>query len=103
MPLAEMRLPRRRSIVSSRPSTTGPAGMRVVISKPSSKRDAARLLPPDRAVEHAMVVDEAPLPAQPHDPQQARHGALARGQDRADQQHPSVVPGSLLQEQRREG
>jgi hypothetical protein len=76
--------------------------MRVVISKPNSKRDAARLLQ-HRAVKHAMVVDEAPLPAQPHDPQQARHGALARGQDRADQQHPSVVPGSLLQEQRREG
>jgi hypothetical protein len=36
MPLAAMRLPRRRSIMSSIPSTTGPFGAKVVISKSSS-------------------------------------------------------------------
>ena len=50
-----------------------------------------------------MVVGEPPLPAEPRDPQEAGHRALARRQDGADQQHLGMAPGSLLQEQRREG
>jgi hypothetical protein len=57
---------------------------------------------PDRAVEHAVIVDEATLPAQPHDPQQARHRAPAGRQDGADQQFLGVPPRPLLHEHRRE-
>jgi hypothetical protein len=58
---------------------------------------------PDSTVEHAVIVDEAALPAQPRDAQQARHGALAGCQDGAHQQHFSMPPRSLLHEHRREG
>ena len=41
---------------------------------------------PRRAVEHAMIVLELRLGAQAHHAQRCRHGALARSQDRANQQ-----------------
>jgi hypothetical protein len=58
---------------------------------------------PGRAVEHAMVVGEPPLPAEPGDPQQACHRALAGGEDGAGQQQLGATPGPLLPEHRREG
>src|SRR3954465_5186448 len=42
MPLALIRLPRRRSIVSSMPSSTGPLGAKAAIRRPSSRRAAVR-------------------------------------------------------------
>jgi hypothetical protein len=39
---------------------------------------------PGHAVEHPVVVGEPPLPAEPGDPQQAGHGALAGREDGAD-------------------
>jgi len=69
-----------------------------------AEQDArCRTAAPGSTVEHAVEVDEASLPAQPRDAQQARHGALAGRQDRADQQHLGVAPRSLLHEHRREG
>jgi len=56
---------------------------------------------PGGAVEHAMVVDEAPLPGEPGDPQQAGHRALPGRQDGADQQHLGMPP-TPLEGQRRE-
>jgi hypothetical protein len=53
------------------------------------------------AVEDAMVVGEPPLPGEPGDPQDAGHGALARRQDGADQQHLGMLPAPL-EEQRGE-
>src|SRR3954463_4702622 len=50
-----------------------------------------------------MVVGEPPLPAEPGDPQEAGHRALARRQDGTDQQQLGVAPRPLLQEHRREG
>lgn len=58
---------------------------------------------PDRTVEDTMVVGEPPFPAEPGDPQQAGHGALAGGEHSADQQQLGPTPGSLLQEHRDEG
>jgi hypothetical protein len=55
---------------------------------------------PGGAVEHAVVVDEPPLPAEPADAQDAGHRALARHQDGADQQHLGVPPGVLAEERR---
>ena len=89
-----MRLPRRRSIVSSMASTTGPLGAKAAISSPSSRRAAAAGIP-RRAVEHPMVVGEPPLTAEACDTQEARHGAPAGGQNGADQQQLGMAPGSL--------
>src|SRR4051794_41697834 len=50
-----------------------------------------------------MVVGEPPLPAEPGDPQDAGHRALAGRQDGTDQQQLGVAPRPLLQEHRREG
>ena len=58
---------------------------------------------PDGTVEDAMVVGEPPFPAEAGDPQQAGDGALAGGEDGADQQQLGMAPGSLLQEHRGEG
>jgi hypothetical protein len=58
---------------------------------------------PRSPVKHPMVVGESPFPAEPRDPQQAGHGALARGEDGADQQQLGVAPGPLLHEDWREG
>jgi hypothetical protein len=55
-------------------------------------------LAPARAIENAMVVDEPALAAQPSDPQQAGHGALARRKDRPDQQHLGVPPATVAEE-----
>lgn len=57
---------------------------------------------PGRAVQHAVVVHEPPLARQAGDTQDARHRALARGQDGAGQQHLSVAP-TALKEQGRKG
>jgi hypothetical protein len=43
------------------------------------------------------------FPAEPGDPQQAGHHALARGKDGADQQQLGVVPRPLLQAYRGKG
>jgi len=48
-----------------------------------------------------MIVDEPSLAREAHDAQKAGHGALARRQDGAGQQHFSVPP-TPLKEQRRE-
>src|SRR4051812_3082384 len=50
-----------------------------------------------------MGVGEPPLPAEPGDPQEAGHRALARRQDGTDKQQLGVAPRPLLQEHRREG
>jgi len=55
---------------------------------------------PGRAVQHAVVVDEPPLARQASDPQNAGHGATARRQDGAGQQHLGV-PSAALKEQGR--
>jgi hypothetical protein len=55
---------------------------------------------PGGAVQHAMVVGEPPFAAESSDPEDAGHGALARRQDRPDQQHLGVSPAPL-EEQRR--
>src|SRR3954451_15802879 len=97
-----MRLPRRRSIVSPMPSSTGPLGAKTAIRRPSSRRAAARASP-SGPVEHPMVVGESPFPAEARDSQEAGHGALTRGEDGADQQQLGVPPSPLLHEDRREG
>jgi hypothetical protein len=53
---------------------------------------------PGGAVEHAMVVDEPPLPTEPGHPQDAGHRALPWNQDGADQQHLSMPPCELAKE-----
>src|SRR3712207_1914491 len=58
---------------------------------------------PGSAVENPMVVGEPPFPAEPRDPQEAGHGALARGENGADQQQLGMAPCSLLPEHRSEG
>src|SRR3712207_7306892 len=45
---------------------------------------------PGGAVEHAMVVDKPPLPAEPAHPQDAGHRALPRDQNGADQDRKST-------------
>ena len=101
MPLALMRLPRRRSTVSSMPSTTGPAGEggNQEFQQQVGRRESV----PGGAAEHAMVVDEPSLPVEPNDPQQAGHRALAGREYGTDQQPFGMAPRSLLQEHRCEG
>ena len=48
---------------------------------------------PHRPIEHLVVAGVVALVAAAHDAQCRRHGALARGQDRADQQHLGFPPG----------
>jgi hypothetical protein len=55
---------------------------------------------PCGAVQHAMVVHEPPLAAEPGDPEDAGHGALARYQDGPDQQHLGVPPTPFAEERR---
>jgi hypothetical protein len=55
---------------------------------------------PGGAVQHAMVVGEPPLAAEPGDPEDAGHGASAGRQDRPDQQHLGVPPTPLAEERR---
>jgi len=74
MPLA-VRLPRRRSIVSSRPRRTGPLGEGV--EQKAQQHAPGRASAPGSAVEHAMVVGESPLAGEPGNPQQAGDCALA--------------------------
>ena len=57
---------------------------------------------PGRPFEHRMAAGVAPVVAAAYDPERRRHGALARGQDRAYQQH-SCFPLSRTAEQRYEG
>ena len=54
---------------------------------------------PHRPVEHLVVAGVIPVVAQPHDAERRGHGALARGQDRADQQQ-LCLPPSWAGEQR---
>lgn len=42
-----------------------------------------------------MDVDEVPVARMARDPQDVRHGALTRDQDRADQQKPGMAPGAV--------
>ena len=59
----------------------------------STSQDASRLTGrPHRPIEHLMIAGVGALVAAAHDAQR-RHGALARGQYRADQQHLSFPPG----------
>ena len=52
------------------------------------QQDAGRLTGrPHRPIEHLMVTGVVLVVAQSHDPQGRGDGALARGQDRAHQQH----------------
>ena len=55
---------------------------------------------PGGAVQHAMVVGEPPLAAEPGDPEDAGHGALARRQNGPDQQHLRMPPTALAEERR---
>jgi len=55
---------------------------------------------PGGAVQHAVVVDEPPLPAEPADAQNAGHRALPWHQVGADQEHLGVPPTPLLEERR---
>ena len=57
---------------------------------------------PHRPIEHLVVTGVVALVATAHDPQRRRHGALSRGQDRADQQQLGFLPG-WTGEQRSEG
>src|SRR5215208_3897298 len=79
-----MRLPRRRSMVASRPRITGPRGTKASSSNPSSTRAAAR-----------------PLQAKPGNPENAGHRAPARRQDGSDQQHLGMAPTPLEKERRK--
>src|ERR687893_834604 len=99
MPLAPMRLPRRRSMVSSRPSSTGPFGAKASSNSPSSTRAAARP-PPGGGFGRGVVFRKPPLPAEPGDPEDAGHRAPARRQDGPDQQHLGVPPTPLAKKRR---
>jgi hypothetical protein len=57
---------------------------------------------PDSAVQHPVPGDEVPLLAQPDDAQDAAHRALARHQQRTQQQHLCMLPGPRLHKHRRE-
>ena len=65
---------------------------------------------PHCPIEHLMVAGVVVIIAAAHDAQRRSHGALARGQDRADQQQlgftpslPSATTGGWVAEQRCEG
>ncbi len=57
---------------------------------------------PHRPIEDLVVAGVVPVVAQSHDAQRRRHGALTRGEDRADQQQLGFSPG-WAGEQRCEG
>src|SRR3954452_5645351 len=63
MPLALIRLPRRRSIVSSMPNTTGPVGAKASSSRPNSRREAARGLQATRLSTRWEVVKRRSRPS----------------------------------------
>ena len=75
----------------------------VQVLEQQRQQDAGRLAGrPHRPIEHLMVAGVVAVIAATHDPQRRGHGALARGQDRADQQHLGFPP-SWAGEQRCEG
>jgi hypothetical protein len=82
------------------PSTTGPAGKGG--DQEAEQQAGRRAGVPSGPVQDPMIAGEPRLPAEPHDPQEAGHGALAGGEDGADQQQLGATPGPLLREHRRE-
>ena len=67
------------------------------------EQDASRLAGrPHRPIEHLMVAGVVEVVAAAHDAQRRGHGALARGQYRADQQNLGFQPGRVAK-QRGEG
>ena len=91
MPLAAIRWPRRRSIVSSMPTSSGPVGHEG--RHQQAEQDATGgQAGPLRAVEHAVVALKAPGLAQAHHPQRRGDGALAGSEERAGDQHQRVRP-----------
>ena len=70
------------------------------VQQQAQQRAPGRPSAPGGAVQHAMVVGEPPLAAEPGDPEDAGHGASAGRQDRPDQQHLGVPPTPLAGERR---
>src|SRR3954447_14822515 len=58
----------------------------------------ALLATPASPAEHAMIIDEVALAAEATDAQDAGHGALAGGQDGADEQHLGMAPGAVAKQ-----
>jgi hypothetical protein len=58
----------------------------------------AAALAPSRPAEDPMIIDKPRFTAEPRDPQQAGHGALAGREDRADQQCFGVPPAPVAEE-----
>lgn len=98
-PLALIFLPRLRSIVSSIQITNSPPGAKLA----GSKRNKMRLAAKDdhRAVQDQMVVDEALLLAQPHEPQASGNSSSAKRQHSSDQQDFGMLPDQLGEQGRK--
>jgi hypothetical protein len=86
MPAAAILGPRRRSIVSSMPTTSGPVGANVATSRRNGMRPAPK---PDQTARlaDAMVVREDGHMAQADRAERRAHHALARRQDGTDDEH----------------
>ncbi len=91
MPRAAMRLPQRRSNVSSTPITTGPDGAKVAASSPSSspRHGPCR---PARLVQHAMVARKAGRLFLARRAQGGADRAPVHGEQRTLDQHRHTAP-----------
>src|SRR5215203_6885452 len=67
----------------------------------AQQQPGARLATPASPAEHAMIIDEVALAAEATDAQDAGHGALARGQDGADEQDLGMAPGAVAKQRRK--
>ena len=75
----------------------------VQVLEQQHEQDASRLTGrPHRPIEHLMITGVVAVVAESHDAQHRSHGALARGQYRADQQDLGFPPGRVAK-QRGEG
>ena len=75
----------------------------VQVLEQQHEQDASRLAGrPHRPIEHLMIAGVVEVVAAAHDAQRRGHGALARGQYRADQQDLGFQPGRVAK-QRGEG
>src|SRR3954447_11478451 len=93
-----MRLPRRRSMVSSMPRITGPFEG---VQQQPEQHTRCGTPAPGGTVEDAMKVHEPPLLAEPGDPENAGPRAPARRQDGSDQKHLGMPPTPLEEERRK--
>jgi hypothetical protein len=98
IPRAAILAPRRRSIVSSMPTTTGSVAGNKDLHEQEQQQTTDGSTRPGCAVEHAMIVLELFLGLQSHDSQDRCDRSVSWCQDRSDEKDFGPLPHSLAED-----